>query len=166
MRYLLIGAALAAAPAAAQQPATAWGVFNSPDGSAGAGVQAADGSQLLLKCDKPGKRQVYAVIVTKAKLAVPGGRATYESRPITFYFDSGIPLEENWRYNGQLASNPTQSTDGSLGRVLGRLADSKKLDVLLSPVSGNAVRVGFDVTGAREAIAEAYAACKDDSPLG
>jgi hypothetical protein len=166
MRSFMVAAALVAAPAAAQGQDTAWGLFESGEG-AGAGVQAADGSQLLVKCDETGKREVYAVVFTQANLAVPGGSTTFEVRPITFRFDAGSPMKESWRFNGQTASTGAErSSSSSLSRFLVKLAAASKLDVLLEPVSGRPVEVSFNVTGAKDAIAQVYASCEDDSPIG
>jgi hypothetical protein len=166
MRLFMVAAALVAAPAAAQGQNSAWGFFDSGNGG-GAGVQAGDGSQLLLKCDETGKREVYAVVFTQANLAVPGGSTTFEVRPITFRFDSGSPMKESWRFNGQTASTGAErSSSSSLTRFLLKLAEASKLDVLLEPVSGRPVEVSFDVTGAKDAITRVYETCKDDSPIG
>src|SRR5690554_2044131 len=54
MRYLVMGVAAAALAAGAQAQQPAWGYFDA-DGSSGAGVQAANGAQFMLKCDKPGR---------------------------------------------------------------------------------------------------------------
>ena len=58
----------AAAPAAAQ--ASAWQLFENDDGKKGAIATAADGSQLVLKCDKPGRREVHAIILAATGVRV------------------------------------------------------------------------------------------------
>ena len=74
MRYLTIAVALLAVPVAAQDQASPWQYYEPEGGTMQAGVVNAQGAQLILKCDKPGKGQVYAVVVTPEKL-VPPSRA-------------------------------------------------------------------------------------------
>jgi hypothetical protein len=71
MRYMVIALALAAVPAAAQNQASPWQYFEPAGGTMQAGVVNAQGAQLIIKCDKPGKGQVFAVVVTPEKLVPP-----------------------------------------------------------------------------------------------
>jgi hypothetical protein len=51
MRYIIIAAAVAATPAAAQEQPSAWQYFEPDGGTVQAGVVNAQGAQLILKCD-------------------------------------------------------------------------------------------------------------------
>src|SRR6188768_1281897 len=86
MRYLMIAVALVAAPAAAQDQASRWQYFEPSGGMLQAGVVNAKGAQLILKCDKAGKGQVYAVVVTPDKL-VPPSNQPFVTRALELRFD-------------------------------------------------------------------------------
>src|SRR5688572_706200 len=91
MTKWIAGAALAAlsAGAVAQAPPadTKWGFYTPEGGTLQAGVVARDGSQLILKCDKPGRRKVYAVVVATRGLARPLPDDRFESFPVTVRTD-------------------------------------------------------------------------------
>ena len=71
MKKLLIGAALAACSASVLAQDGSWAYFEPEGAPLQAGVVAEDGAQLILKCDKPGKRSVYAVVVTNTSMVPP-----------------------------------------------------------------------------------------------
>ncbi len=163
MRYWMIGMALAAGAMAAQAQDSAWGYFEAPDGANGAGVQAANGAQLILKCDKPGKRAVYAVVVTPEPL-VPLTNNGFQMRPIELRFDTEAPVEERWRFYERSAVAVDQTQTKSLTRFLNDLVDAKSVRLRLNPERARYVEATFEVAGAREAVAKVYELCKDDSP--
>jgi hypothetical protein len=166
MRYWVLGVALAALSAAAGAQNSAWGFFGSPGQASGAGVQAADGSQLLIKCDKPGKRRVFAVVVATTNLARPLPNDQFESFPVTLRMDDKAAWDDNWRFNDKFAMAVDQGNTRSLTRLLEQLADAKTVEVRLQPIEHSQYTTTFNVAGAREAIAKVYADCKDTSPLG
>jgi hypothetical protein len=165
MRYWVLGVALAALSAGAGAQNSAWGFFGSPGQASGAGVQAADGSQLLIKCDKTGKGQVFAVIAATTNLARPLPNNQYESFPVTLRMDDGASWGDNWRFNDKFAMAVDKGNTRSLTRLLEQLADAKKVEVKLQPVEHAVYNTTFNVAGAREAIAKVYADCKDTNPL-
>ena len=164
MRYLIAGlATLAAAPLAAQEPASAWGFFEAGEGSSGVGVQSADGSQLMLKCDKPGANEVYAVVATRENLVPP--TQTFVMRPVAVRFDSGTPFDDRWRFYDHSAVAINKASERSLTRFLADLDDARKLEIRLEPGGRTPpVTLTFDVAGAKEAIAQVYESCKDTIP--
>lgn len=166
MRYWVLGVALAALSAGAGAQNSAWGFFGSPGQASGAGVQSADGSQLLIKCDKPGKRQVFAVVVATTNQARPLPNDQFESFPVTLRMDDKAAWDDNWRFNDKFAMAVNQGNTRSLTRLLEQLADAKTLEVRLEPVDHAVYNTTFNVAGAREAIAKVYADCKDTNPLG
>ena len=166
MRYWVLGVAVAALSAGATAQNSAWGFFGSPGQAAGAGVQAADGSQLLIKCDKAGKRQVFAVVVATSNLARPLPSNQYESFPVSLRMDDEATWDDNWRFNDKFAMAVDQGNARSLTRLLEQLADAKTVSVQLKPLDHAIYHTTFDVAGAREAIAKVYADCKDTNPLG
>ncbi len=166
MRYLMFGVALAALSAAATAQDSAWGFFNGDKGGMGAGVQAADGSQLLIKCDKPGKHSVFAVVVSPLNIAAPLPANKFESGPVTLRMDDAAPWDDNWRFNDKFAMAVDQGNTRSLERLLDKLQSANTFDVHLKPVAKGEVHTTFTVTGAKGAIDKVYAGCKDENPLG
>ena len=166
MRYLMVGIALAALSVGATAQNSAWGFFGGPGMASGAGVQAADGSQLLIKCDKPGKRQVFAVVVATTNQARPLPSNQYESFPVTLRMDDKPAWDDNWRFNDKFAMAVDQGNTRSLTRLLEQLADAKTVDVRLKPIEHSIYNTTFNVAGAREAIAKVYSDCGDKNPLG
>lgn len=166
MRYLMFGVVLAVVSAAATGQSSAWGFFGGPGMASGAGVQASDGSQLLIKCDKPGKHNVFAVIVATTNQAAPLPANKYESQPVTLRMDTGAPWDDNWRFNDKFAMAVDQGTTRSLTRLLQKLADAKTVEVHLKPAAHPVYNTTFNVTGAKEAIAKVYSDCGDTNPLG
>ena len=98
MRYLTIAFALAAASGAAQaqEAQTPWRYFEQEGSPIQAGVVNEKGAQLILKCDKPGKGEVYAVMVTPEHL-VPPTRDRFINRALELRFDAEPPVESVWR---------------------------------------------------------------------
>lgn len=165
MRCLMIAASLAAISTAAHGQDSVWGAFDGPDGSSGVGVQSADGAQLMLKCDKPGKGEVYAVLVSREPL-VPPTNTRFSMRPIELRFDDAAPFDDRWRFYEQSASAVNQKSENQLDRLIAGMADAKSMRARLNPERARWVEMDFDVTGARTAIGQVYESCKDDNPLG
>lgn len=170
MRYLVMGIILAASSVAAQgqeeaAPQSAWGFFEAPDGSNGAGVQAPNGAQLILKCDKPGKRSVYAVVVTPQALVPPTASAPFQMRPIELRFDTKAPVDERWRFYERSAVAIDQTQTKTLTRFLSGLAGAQAVRVRMNPERARWVEESFEVAGAGDAITKIYELCKDDSPV-
>lgn len=148
---------------AAQAPASAWQNFEQESGSSGAIVKAADGSQLVVKCDKPGRREVHAMILSGDKrLAVPNDRPI--SRPIRFQFDNDSPTTENWRFYEKRAEALGRTGDRALARFIADLRNASTLRLRLDTGIGPEVEMSFDVAGAREAVTRVYEACRDSAP--
>jgi len=169
MRHIALGIALAAVSTGAQGQTSAWNVYE-PETKGDfkpvqAFVQAADGSQLILKCDKPGPSATYAVIVSKTQLSATGNRS-FESRPVTLRFDDGGSISDAWRFSGVFASAVDNRTQQTMTHFVTKLAAASKFEVRLEPIQANAVEVTFPVAGAKEAIAQVYASCKDKNPIG
>lgn len=166
MRYWTLGVALLALSATATAQESAWGYFGSAGSGSGAGVQASDGSQLLIKCDKPGKHSVFAVVVAKANLAAPLPGNRYESQPVTVRMDESAPYNENWRFNDRFAMAVDQGNVRSLTTLLGKLATAKTMEIQLKPLDHAVYTTTFNVTGAKAAIDKVYKDCGDTNPLG
>lgn len=168
MRYWVIGAAtaLSAISVTAAGQDTAWGFFGGAGSASGAGVQASDGAQLLIKCDKPGKHNVFAVVVSPLNIAAPLPANKFESGPVTLRMDQGSPWDDNWRFNDKFAMAVDQGNTRSLTRLLQKLQDAKTFEVHLKPVGKGEVLTSFNVAGAKAAIDKVYKDCGDESPLG
>ncbi len=164
MRYVMIAAALAAAPAAAQEQTSAWQYFEPDGGPLQAGVVNPQGAQLILKCDKPGKGQVYAVVVTPEKL-VPPSNQPFVTRALEMRFDAGATVDDRWRYYEQSVVAIDQKPTIALTRFLNGLANATKFHIRLNPERARYVEAEFDVTGARDAIGRVYASCQDQNPV-
>jgi hypothetical protein len=166
MRYLVIGlAALAAVPAVAYAADSMWGSFEADQGG-GVGLQAADGAQLLIKCDKQGARSVYAVVSTKEALVPPALKPVM--RPVTITLDGRPPFDDRWRFLGNTAAAVNAGNEASLTRFLGPLSDAQtlQLDFYNDPARRAPTTVRFNVAGAKAAIAQAFSTCKDQPPAG
>jgi len=164
MRYLMFAVALAAVPAAAQDQASAWQYYQPDGGTTQAGVVNAQGAQLILKCDKPGKGQVFAVVVTPEKL-VPPTNVPFVTRALELRFDTDAPIEDRWRYYENSVVAIDQKPTIALTRFINELADSAKFHIRANPERARFVEAEFDVSGAREAIGRVYESCQDQSPL-
>jgi|SRR3990167_4933344 len=166
MRTLITGIALAAVSGAATAQDSAWQFYEPDQGTLQAFVLAQDGSQLILKCDKPGKHKVFAVIVTNTNLAAPMSDDQFESYPVTIRMDENSPWDDNWRFNDKFAMAVDQGNTRSLTRLLEKLDDASKMEVRLKPLKRSPTIIEFDVAGAADAIGKVYASCKDESPVG
>lgn len=167
MRYLTIAVALAAVPAAAQEqaePASPWQYYEPEGGTMQAGVVNAKGAQLILKCDKPGKGQVFAVVVTPEKL-VPPSNQPFVTRALEMRFDTGATVEDRWRYYEQSVVAIDQKPTIALTRFLNGLAGASKFHIRMNPERARYVEAEFDVSGARDAIGRVYVSCQDQSPV-
>jgi hypothetical protein len=171
MRYSLVAVlavAVSAIAVAQDQPAgqaaaSGWQTFQEDGGRSGALVKADNGSQIVVKCDKPGRREVHAMILSSNdKLAVPNDRPI--SRPIRFQFDGKAPSTENWRFYETYAMASGKTGDRALARFIVDLRNASKVRTILSTGIGPDVDLTFDVTGAKEAIAHVYEACRDNAP--
>jgi hypothetical protein len=165
MRYWIFGVALAALSVSATAEDSAWGFFTTPTGGTGAGVQATDGSQLLLKCDKPGKHSVFAVVVSPLNLAAPLAPGRYESAPVAIRLDAAAPWDDNWRFNDKFAMAVDQGNTRSLTRFLEKLQGASTFDIRMKPVGKGEIQTNFSVAGAKDAITKVYTGCKDDNPI-
>lgn len=165
MRYAIAIAALTAISATAFAQQSAWGTFDGAEGTIGAGVQAANGAQLLFKCDKPGKGQVYATVATTEPLVPPSG-TRFMMRPAELRFDANPPIEDRWRFYERSATAVNQRTENQVIRLVSGIADASSFRIRLNPERSRWVEVTFEVTGAREAIGQVYESCRDDNPLG
>jgi len=164
MRYMMFAVALAAVPAAAQEQASPWQYYEPEGGTVQAGVVNPQGAQLILKCDKPGKGQVFAVIVTPEK-QVPPSNQPFITRALELRFDAGAAIEDRWRYYENSVVAIDQKPTIALTRFLNGLADASKFRIRTNPERARYVEAEFDVTGARDAIARVYASCQDQSPV-
>jgi hypothetical protein len=164
MRYIIIAAAVAATPAAAQEQPSAWQYFEPDGGTVQAGVVNAQGAQLILKCDKPGRGQVYAVVVTPEKL-VPPSNQPFITRALEMRFDTGATVEDRWRYYEQSVVAIDQKPTIALSRFLNGLANASRFHIRMNPERARYVEAEFDVGGARDAIGRVYASCQDQSPV-
>lgn len=167
MKYAVLALATAAASSAAlaQAPAAAtWEFFEADGGRNGASLKAPDGSQLVLKCDKPGRREVHAIFLAggEDKLAAPSQRPV--SRPITFQFDGGAPRTENWSFYERYAMAQGKTADRALARFVAGLRGATKVNLRLDTGISSDVVMNFDVAGARDAVAKVYDLCKDSQP--
>ena len=166
MRYWFVAAVLAAVPAAAQTqaPASPWQYYEPAGGTMQAGVVNAQGAQLIIKCDKPGKGQVFAVVVTPEKL-VPPSNNPFVTRALELRFDTRAPIEDRWRYYENSVVAIDQKPTIALSRFLNELVSASKFHIRMNPERARYVEAQFNVTGAREAIARVYASCQDESPV-
>ena len=162
MRYLLIGVALAAVSGAAAGQAQNWAYFEQEGQPLQAGVVNAEGAQLILKCDKPGKKSVYAVVVTRENLVPPSTDPAV--RPTEVRFDENAPTQDRWRFYDQSAVAINMRGQQALDRFMDGLPTASQLRLRMYVERGRIVEVSFDVAGAQEAINRVYESCKDDVP--
>ena len=166
MRCMITGLVLATIATAAAAQDSKWGFYEPGDGTMQAGVVATSGEQLIVKCDKPGKRSVLAVVVSNVSIAPPLPDNRWQTRPVTVRIDQDPPFDAAWRYNDKFAMAVDQGNTRSLTRLLEQLADAKTVDVRLKPIEHSQYNTTFNVAGAREAIAKVYSDCGDTNPLG
>ena len=165
MFRLITGLALDAVSSATVAQTPTWQFYEPGNGTLQAFVVAKDGTQFIIKCDQPGKRKVFAVVVTNSSLVAPMPDNKFESGPVTFRADAGAPQNDNWRYNDKFVMAVDQGNERSLTRLLEQIDGANALEVRLKPLGRTETGVDFDVTGAREAIEKVYTTCKDNSPL-
>lgn len=150
-------------------PATVWQFYETVVSDKFKPVQAyvrsSAGDQLILKCDEPGRREVYAIVVSNDRLAL-GGSARFENRPTKLNFNGGRTEKETWRYNDHFASAVNERGTNTLTRFLVELADADTVEFEFDPSIDSYIEVDFTVTGAREAIATVFESCDDKNPLG
>ncbi len=164
MHYAIIGLGLAAiaATASAQNAGSKWAYFEQEGQPMQAGVQNAQGAQLILKCDKPGKRSVYVVMVNPEPL-VPPARDAY-ILPTEVRFDESAPQEDRWRFIGNSAMAMNARGQLALDRFMDGLPTASKLRLRMYVERGRTIEVSFDVAGAQDAINRVYESCRDDVP--
>jgi hypothetical protein len=164
MHRWIIGAVVAglAAGAAAQDAPSNWRYFEPEGAPIQAGVVNAKGEQLILKCDKPGKKSVYAVVVTPQRL-VPPSRAPFVL-PTEVRFDENAPQDDNWRFYDMSAVAIDIRGQLALTRFMGGLPTASKVRLRMYVERGRTEEVSFDVAGAPEAIKRVYESCKDEVP--
>lgn len=155
-------AAVAQDQPAAEAPASAWQNFEEGE-MKGAVLEAPDGSQLVIKCDQPGRREVYALIFSpEKKLAAPSSRPV--SRPIRFEFDGKAPSTQDWRFYEQYATALGKTNDRALPRFIIDLRKATRLRMILDTGIGPDVEMNFDLAGAQEAVTHVYEVCRDTAP--
>jgi hypothetical protein len=163
MRYLTIGMLLAAVTASAHGQTSTWGAFDDGE-TRGVGVQAAGGAQLILKCDKPGPGEVYAVVATQVGLVGPA--QSFVMRPVEIQYDDKPPYDDRWRFYEHAAIAINKGTERSLTRLLLDLGEAQTLEVRLDPEPRKRapITVRFDVAGAQAALAQVFESCRDTLP--
>ena len=162
MRYLTMGVALTAVSVAATAQAPGWAYFEQEGQPMQAGVVNAQGAQLILKCDKPGKKSVYVVMVNPAPL-VPAARDPF-ILPTEVRFDENAPQEDRWRFIGNSAMAMNARGQLALDRLMDGLPTASRLRLRMYVERGRTIEVSFDVAGAQEAITRVYESCKDEVP--
>ncbi len=155
----MIGTAAAAQETAA--PASVWAYFEGEGGLMQAGVQNAEGAQLIFKCDEAGANTVYAAIFSPSRLRPPGDRP--QVRPLFLRFDDGPRDNFTWRYYDQTVVALNTRRDSTLPPFVAELVNADHLEVELQPVDGSPFQLDFDVTGAREAINRIFESCGDSA---
>jgi hypothetical protein len=165
MRYLILGVACAGLSAAALAQESDWAYADGDGGVMQAGVQSTDGWQFILKCDKPGKGSVYAVVVTTKPLVVTGSKS-YTTRPAAISVDGGPVDRQVWRFVDQFAMAVDYQHDRNLSRTLQMLDGKSKFSIQLEPDRMTTVNSSFNVRGTREAAARVFKSCQDTDPLG
>lgn len=159
------GAALAmiGIPALAQDtaPESAWAYFEGEGGLMQAGVQSADGAQLIFKCDEAGANTVYAAIFSPSRLRPPSSRP--QVRPLALRFDDGPRDTFTWRYYDQTVVALNTRRDNTLPPFVADLVNATHLEVQLHPIDGSPFEIDFTVTGARDAINRIFESCGDSA---
>jgi hypothetical protein len=147
-----------ATTAAAQD--SVWGYFEE-NGLLQAGVQNADGRQLILKCNETGDRKVFARVYSPVAIAPPGLRPV--ARDVVLRFDDRAPETRRWNYEQFTAEAIHTTRIRELPNFVTQLADASTLRVRVDPVDGTPQNIDFTVTGAREAIRRVLESCQDSS---
>lgn len=174
MRYWILASALLAGSAYAAQATPGWQFYQDAKATNGlvqAFVQSADGTQLIMKCDKPGKNSVYAIFVAQQRLANPA--ATFTMRSVSLRYDGGETTEERWRYLDNTATAVDKGGERALAHFIEKAANAKQLDVRFDPEgrsnTGSTISStppsSFDIHGASDAVDKVFASCKDTRPV-
>lgn len=117
------------------------------------------GDALIIKCDQPGKNQVYVHLISRQYLG--GIRRSY--RHLFYRFDEQEPVRDNWSYHAREALAIQGQVD--VGRFLSGLAGARKLAIRATTYEMGQVDMTFDATGAEQRIREVYAGCQDEMPI-
>ena len=125
---------------------------------------------MIVKCDKPGKNSVYAVLVSKEPLAKPS--AIFTMRAISLRYDGGPTNDERWRYLANTATATDKQGERALAHFIVKAGDAKQLDVRFDPEghsnTGSSLTstptTTFDIHGASDAFDKVFASCKDTRP--
>ncbi len=165
MRYTIAGLAMAAIATTAAAQDSKWGYYDPGDGTMQAGVVAPSGEQLIIKCDKPGKKQVFAVIAANISIAPPLPDNRWQTRPVTLRADENPPRDDAWRYNDKFAMAVDRGNERSMTRLVQDLAGADAVQITLQPLEQSPTVLTFQTAGAKEAIERVYKTCKDSSPL-
>lgn len=168
MRYSAFTVALAAIAVASQAQAPGWNMYEAP----GKGdfkpiqvfVQGSNNTQLIIKCDKPGQFETYAIIATQTALATSVQRS-FEIRPVKIRFDGGSAIDDTWRFNGSFASAFDDRSQRTMTRFIQKLVTASKVEIQLEPFRQAPVMTSFDVANGKDAINQVYASCKDKTPV-
>src|SRR3569623_523887 len=106
MRYWISAAGLIAVSATAQDQASSWSFFQDAQKTHGLVIASVDsmegGTQFYFKCDKTGKKSVYAMVYSEAQLGRPSPIPS--SGGVTYEFDDGSPVKDDWRFYEHVAS--------------------------------------------------------------
>ncbi len=166
MRYSLFAVALLAAPATAQDATSSWSFYTNDlgGGTVGATVRADDGTSFTLRCDKAGKKSVYAAVETEQVLGQSGPAPSL--RDVTYRFDNGRIQKGSWRYYEHLAvAMYTARGERSLIKLLEGIGDAKSMELQLDPINGKTITLNYDITGVRDAVTRVYESCEDENPI-
>ena len=164
MRCMITGLVLATIATAAAAQDSKWGFYEPGDGTMQAGVVATSGEQLIVKCDKPGKRSVLAVVVSNVSIAPPLPDNRWQTRPVTVRIDQEPPFDAAWRYNDKFAMAVDRGNERSMTRFVQTVSNASEVQFTLQPLEQSPSVISFQVAGARDAIERVYKACKDDLP--
>jgi hypothetical protein len=143
----------------AQAQESSWAYFEPEGAPMQAGLQSANGGQLILKCDETGEDKVFAVIFSPSRLRPPSNQP--QVRALWLRYDDGPREEVRWRYYDQTVLALNTRRDSNLGPFLNDLVDATNLEIRLDATDGAPVELNFAVAGAREAIARVFESCRD-----
>lgn len=168
MRYIAFGVALLAVGAATQAQAPGWNMYEAP----GKGdfkpiqvfVQGTNGTQLIIKCDKPGQFETYAIVATQSALSA-SIQGRFEIRPVRIRFDGGAAIDDTWRFSGSFASAFDDRSQRTMTRFVQKLVTASKVEIQLEPFRQAPVQASFDVANGKDAINQVYTSCKDKTPV-
>ena len=78
-------------------------------------------------------------------------------------FDAEPPVAERWRFYEQSAVAINKKPEATFQRFVSDLVDANQLRVRLNPERGRWLETSFEVGGAKDAVAQVFTACKDDT---